>query len=157
MAKKLTTYFDFAEDDYQYLLEDYNKGRVTNYMGASAQNTCERYLKYIIEEMYEPHNNDEIDEKAAILKVHSLKKLMKFLREYNLCNISKEEYISVSAINGFYFSARYPGDDSISVDKEDLDNCMVALDICRNKTLELMIQKNITQSQIEIEDDDYER
>lgn len=37
MGKKLTTYFDFAEDDYQYLLEDYNNGRVANYMGASAQ------------------------------------------------------------------------------------------------------------------------
>lgn len=157
MGKKLTTYFDFAEDDYQYLLEDYNNGRVANYMGASAQNTCERYLKYIIEEMYKAHNDDEIDEKAAILKVHNLKKLMKFLREYELCDITKEEYVSISAINGFYFSTRYPGDESISIDKEDLDNCMIALEICRNKALELIMQKYQTEQQENEIDDDMGR
>lgn len=140
MEKELVTYFDFAEDDYQYLLEDYNNGRVANYMGASSQNTCERYLKYIIEEMFYPQTESEEDNKVNILKKHNLRTLVKFLRKNNLCDFSKDEIAAINAVNGFYYTTRYPGDDSISVDKEDIDDCMEALNICRNKALEIKLQ-----------------
>lgn len=50
MAKELKTYFDFAENNYDFLLAAYEQGLVGNAMGAMAQETCEKYLKHIIEE-----------------------------------------------------------------------------------------------------------
>lgn len=50
MAKELKTYFDFAENNYDFLLAAYEQGLVGNVMGAMAQETCEKYLKHIIEE-----------------------------------------------------------------------------------------------------------
>lgn len=48
MEKKLS-YFDLAEEDYQFLLYDKKGGRVGNIMCSAAQNICERYLKHIID------------------------------------------------------------------------------------------------------------
>lgn len=46
---KTISYFDLAENDYQFLLQDYRSGRVGNILCSSAQNICERYLKYVID------------------------------------------------------------------------------------------------------------
>ena len=48
MEKKLN-YFDMAENDYQFLEDDYARGRYGNVMCYCAQNVCERYLKHIID------------------------------------------------------------------------------------------------------------
>lgn len=140
MGKRLTTYFDFAESDFQYLVEDYRNGRVANYMGALSQNTCERYLKYMIEEKYQPQDSVEAKEKSDVLRTHNLGLLIKFLKRNQLCEFSKEETVVITAVNGFYYTTRYPGDDSISVDQEDMDNCMTALTICRDKALTLNME-----------------
>ena len=154
MGEELKTYFDFAEDDYRYLANDYADGRVANYMGAASQNTCERYLKYIVEECFCPETQTDIDKKKDILKTHSLRKLMKFLQSENLTDFSRQEYSMISTIDGFYFTTRYPGEDSFSVDKQDLDNCMDALNICRTKALDLQMELlNSTQR----ENEDYDR
>lgn len=41
----LKTYYDFAEDDYQYLKEDYERGRIANYMAGMAQIQTSKFLK----------------------------------------------------------------------------------------------------------------
>ena len=43
----------------------------------------------------------------------------------------------MNAVNGFYFTARYPGDESIEVTKEDLDICNDAVFKCRNEIIKL--------------------
>lgn len=41
--EKGLSYFDLAENDYQFLLKDKKEGRVGNIMCSAAQNICERY------------------------------------------------------------------------------------------------------------------
>lgn len=40
-------------------------------------------------------------------------------------------------IDGFYFSTRYPGDDSIEIDGDDVETCNDAIELCRKEVLEL--------------------
>lgn len=39
-------------------------------------------------------------------------------------------------IDGFYFSTRYPGEDSVMLDSEDIEECKEAVEACRRETLE---------------------
>ena len=48
MAKDLKTYYDFADNNFNFLIAAYEQGLVGNAMGAMAQETCEKYLKHII-------------------------------------------------------------------------------------------------------------
>lgn len=45
------TYLDFAENDYKYFMHSYESGYVANNMAANAQNTAEKYLKHLIDNM----------------------------------------------------------------------------------------------------------
>ena len=40
-------------------------------------------------------------------------------------------------IDGFYFSTKYPGDDSIEIDGDDVETCNDAIELCRKEVLEL--------------------
>ena len=45
MAKDLKTYYDFADNDYQFLMAAYEQGLVGNAMGGMAQETSEKYIR----------------------------------------------------------------------------------------------------------------
>lgn len=45
----LNSYFDFAENDFQYFKASYDAGIVANMMGAMAQGICEKYMKHLID------------------------------------------------------------------------------------------------------------
>lgn len=47
---ELRTYYDFALNDYEFLCELKKNGITANSIGAIAQNTCERFLKHLINE-----------------------------------------------------------------------------------------------------------
>ena len=142
------TYFDFAEDDYQYFDHDYKSGRIANYMVSLGQNICERYLKHIIDHFILSQTQQDSDEKANIMHTHSLNKLIKYIEIKNIYTFSDPDKIQIKAIDGFYFSTRYPSDESMDIDKGDLDNCMVAINICRNATIELIQLQQQNNEQI---------
>lgn len=50
-------------------------------------------------------------------------------------NIRKEGK-KVKLIDGFYFSTRYPGEESVMPDSEDIEECKEAVAACRRETLE---------------------
>ena len=131
------TYFDYAEQDYLFLIDDYERGKVGNLMATSAQNTCERYFKHIIEIAVEPQNKEESVYKAEILRTHSLTKLMAFIEAQNIYTFTTADRRLIKSTDGYCFSTRYPGDDSIMVTKEDVDDCMDALERCRSITIEM--------------------
>lgn len=135
------TYFDFAENEHMYLENDYKEGRVADYMGAASQNVCERYLKHIIDECMQPQTQSESEAKLNVLKTHNLIRLVKYLEQQHICHFTREERNTIATIDGFYFTTRYPGDDASSVDKADLDNCMDAMNICRDRAIEMTMQK----------------
>lgn len=121
---KNVTYYDMAENDYQFLTFDHDNGRVGNVMCYVSQNVCERYLKHLIDVYCR-----EIDTTSA-LKTHSLKVLKKFMNE-NLPDFVCD-WRTVMKADGFYFSSRYPGDDSFLVDGDDVEDCWEAVEEVRS-------------------------
>ena len=72
-----------------------------------------------------------------ILRTHSLNRLMKFLKANMGAEFSKNTQTHMRMIDGFYFSTRYPGDDSIEIDGDDVETCNDAIELCRKEVLEL--------------------
>ena len=120
---KSINYLDLAENDYQFLVVDYESGRVGNILCSSAQNICERYLKHVID--VECTTVDT----THVLHSHSLKTLRNFIK----ANVTDFEcdWSKVMQADGYYFSARYPGDDAFMVTKEDVDECWDAVKYVR--------------------------
>lgn len=112
---KEVTYYNFAENDYLYLKANVEEKRVSNAMCSSAQNICERYLKEVIKD-----KADELND-TNIMKTHSLKKIRKFV-EANIPDYECD-WTTVVLADGYYFSARYPGEDSYFVDESDVEIC----------------------------------
>lgn len=117
--KKSLSYYDLAENDYQFLLFDYESGRVGNILCSSAQNICERYLKYLI-------NTECKDiDASVVLHSHSLKVLRKFIKEH-ISDFECDWRIVMQA-DGYYFTTEYPGYDAFLVTKDDIDECWEAV------------------------------
>ena len=157
----LNSYFDFAENDFQYFKASYDAGIVANMMGAMAQGICEKYMKHLISEYYKPDDAIQQKDFENILRTHSLNRLMKFLKGNMGAEFSKNTQTHMRMIDGFYFSTRYPGDDSIEIDGDDVETCNDAIELCRKEVLELerklkngAIRKGIVGA-IDLEDYDY--
>lgn len=133
----LKNYLDFAENDYQYLIASYEAGIVANMMGAMAQGICEKYMKHIISQFTTPSSGTEQLEKEALLKTHNLQRLIRYMESKTDFQFTKETKSLMLQINGYYFSTRYPGDDSIELDKEDIEDCILAAKGCREEVLEM--------------------
>lgn len=134
----LENYFDFAENDYNYFVNSANHGLVANMMAAMAQNICEKYMKHLINEFYEPQTLADEKDLEKILHTHNLNGLIKFLRNNLEVSFSKEAKTQMNVINGFYYNTRYPGDESFEVDKEDIEDCMKAITLCRKEIVEFI-------------------
>ena len=132
----LSSYFDFAENDFQYFKASYEAGIVANMMGAMAQGICEKYMKHLVSEYYKPDNSIQKKDFENILRTHSLNRLMKFLKENMRMEFSKSTQTYMRMIDGFYFSTRYPGDDSIEIDRDDVEMCNEAVKMCRKEIME---------------------
>ena len=118
--EKNVNYYTFAENDYLFLKANMEEKRVSNAMTSIAQNICERYLKHLIEKYCVETDC------TNVLKTHSLKKILRFMEE-NIPDfqIKKEKVILA---DGYYFSARYPGDESFFANKEDVRICWDAVE-----------------------------
>lgn len=140
--KKLSTYKDFADNSYSFFMYAYDNNQLFNEMGFVAQNICERYLKHVILEFAEPEDDLESLVKTKVLRSHNLKVLMNYLRDEMKLTLSDELINKLNSINGFYFSTRYPGEDSITLTWNDLDDCASAIKFCKEFTESVMIQLN---------------
>lgn len=136
----LKSYKDFADNSYQYFMFAYENDQLFNEMGSMAQNICERYLKHIISEYAEPETEKEAMEKERALRSHNLRILTHYLRKKMDLSMPKDLIQALNSVNGFYFSTRYPGEDSITMDREDLEDCAKALKQCRHYVEELIEQ-----------------
>jgi len=133
----LETYFDFADNDFQFFKQNYEAGIVANAMGSLAQSICERYMKHIVSELYSPQNVDTQNKMMRVLRTHNLNNLINFLRNSMGIEFSPECETEMRIIDGYYFTTRYPGEDSILLDSRDLSHCMRAVSLCRKETLNI--------------------
>ncbi len=134
----MTSYLDFAENDYKYFMTSYEHGIVANAMAADAQEICEKYMKHVIDKYFKPETEEEQTEYDIHMRTHNLNKLMRFLDQRMGLNFDREVKAEMQIINGYYFTARYPGDESIEVTKEDLDVCADAVEHCRESILKMI-------------------
>ena len=121
------SYFDLAENDYQFLRHDRDAGRVGNIMCSAAQNICERYLKHIIDVYVQDTDT------TKVLQTHSLRVLRRFIRE--VLPDFQIRWNTVLQADGYYFSTRYPGNEAFIVDKEDVDECWEAVEETRSAVI----------------------
>lgn len=121
------SYFDLAENDYQFLKYDRDTGRVGNIMCSSAQNICERYLKHVIDTYVQD------SDATKVLQTHSLRVLRRFIREH--LPEFQIRWNTVLQADGYYFSTRYPGSEAFLVDREDVDECWEAVEETRDAVI----------------------
>ena len=121
-----------------YFSHSYESGFVANAMAADAQEICEKYMKHLINTYFVPESEQEQNEFDTIMRTHNLMKLIRFLEtnmDLHFPNGTKKD---IQIINGYYFSAQYPGDESIEVTQEDLDLCAEAVKNCRTAIFEFI-------------------
>lgn len=129
MAMK--TYFDFAENDFRYFMDSHARGVVANAMAADAQEICEKYMKHLLNEYFDPETPEQDADYSTVMRTHNLIKISRFMEEALDFQLSSGTKSELRQINGYYFTARYPGDESIEVEKEDLELCASAVTHCR--------------------------
>lgn len=151
MAMK--TYLDFAENDYLWFVNSYQNHFVANGMAAQAQEICEKYMKHVIDTYHKPvTSQEEQTELEGTMRSHNLLKLQRYMETHTDFSFHAETKKLLRGINGYYFSARYPGDESLEVTKEDIDLCSVAVETCRDNILEILREaerENIPQNNLE--------
>ena len=155
----LETYFDFAENDFNYFTQSYRAGIVANMMGAMAQGICEKYMKHIITEYDPVETSQEESKHNKILSTHSLDRLMKYLDKKMELPFGTDAKNAMKIIDGYYFSTRYPGDDSIELDQSDIEQCAIAINLCREEVLNMIKEiEELEESNEEpsVSDDDFE-
>lgn len=138
---ELKTYYDFALDDYNLLCELRKNGITANSIGAISQNTCERFLKHLINE-FVPVNEDNRNYITDILTTHNLNRLVYFWNEFSENRITNDVSEKLKRINGFYFSTKYPGDDCQTLTKEDISTCYDAVEACK-RTVDEICRKEV--------------
>ena len=117
--EQIKTYYNFALNDYIFLQESVESGLVYNGMCSMAQNCAERFLKHIIEPFATIQNN------TTIMRANDLTTLKSFITA-NLSEFTGE-WGKIMLCNGYYFSARYPGNNAIFAKEQDVKDCWLAV------------------------------
>lgn len=134
MESKIT-YFTRAENDFQFLHFAYNNNRIDDAMAYLSQNICERYLKHVIDVFCR-----DVDT-SNVLRTHSLRVLSKFIKQ-NMLNFDCD-WNKILKCDGYYFSARYPGNDAVEVDKDDIQDCWEAVVETRTSVISFLEKNSI--------------
>ena len=138
MAGRMNTYAEFAENDYKFFRQSYDSGNKGSALAALGQSICERYLKHIISECAHPENESEAVSKESVLRTHSLRRLMRYISGDMGIDIPDETESALDRIDGFYFTTRYPGDDSFIPTERDIDRADKAVHLCRDFVFQTM-------------------
>ena len=138
---ELKTYYDFAENDYRFIKEVHSKGIMANSLGAMCQNTCERYIKHLIN-TYIKINSKNQDEITSILSTHNLRRLLSYWNEHSKYPFDEETIDLLENINGYYYSTKYPGDDCQTLDEVDVMECVKAIDACKENVDKIINKLN---------------
>lgn len=133
-------YYGFAENDYQFFKGAYETGLKGAALAALGQSICERYLKHLIDEYANPENEVESSMKQTALRTHNLKKLQRYIQNDMGISIPEDVQDQLDRIDGFYFTTRYPGDDSFVPTERDIDNTWAAVQVARGFTNEVIHQ-----------------
>ena len=116
--EKRISYYDYAENDYNYLKDSVEECRFANMLASASQNTCERYLKHVIDITLGK------DADTRVMHTHSLSVLLRYIEE-NIKDFDIDEDIVLRA-DIYYYNTRYPGDDSFIANEKDIRKAFAA-------------------------------
>lgn len=97
-----------------------------------AQSSCERYLKYLVDDYDFADVYSHAKAHDEILHTSSLKDLLCYLNEHLPVTINGNLEHMLTSIDGFRITARYPVDGSIKACHLDVDTCYNALLSCKD-------------------------
>ncbi len=121
---KLNSYLGMADNDYAYAKGGMETGRMLgNFNGVAsiAAQAAEKYFKALIEKCF-----IDDDDTITLLHSHNLRSLYnKIITKYSLQTSSKD----CKWLGDFYFDARYPGDNFVTVNEEDAEECLQILEL----------------------------
>lgn len=108
-------YFAIALEDRKWFKASLEWDGGYNRQVLDCEQISEKYMKGVIEQI-----DIDFREKADLLKTHNLKRLGLVINNNLGTKLNLE---SLAYLKDFYFEARYPGDEFISVTKEMRDRC----------------------------------
>lgn len=152
----MKTYYEYAQNDYDFLIDTIKEDAAWNLVCASSQKVCERFLKHIIDTYFEAKSNEDVESLNEIMKTHSLKKLIRFLESNMDIQIEEDLKTSFNAINGFYFEMSYPGEDSFFATKEDTKLAIETMKQCKIFIDNLILEIEQEKEQSKESDEDKE-
>jgi len=137
----MKTYLDIADNDYLFFCDiDETKPHNFNNYCATAQSICEKYLKHLVNEYCRPENDGEEKLRQDALRTHSIRKLYTYIkRAIPSCSM---DFTSILKSDGYYFSARYPGDNYFDTTEEDVENCKNAVKSCKVEVEKFIMRIN---------------
>lgn len=127
------SYKSLAENEYLYMkasIEIARKLGNYNILAAQCAQICEKYLKAIIaEKLIMDANNKEL------LQSHNLRSILSKIKEVYPMEVALRE---VKYVGDFYFDARYPGENFITVDEEAINDCIEITESVRRSSLKIL-------------------
>lgn len=156
-------YLSFAEKDYKHIMWAYGLGCRDEVLAPLGQNTCEKYLKDLITKWYTPADTHESRHEQDVLRSHNLRVLTDFISNDMGIQIPDDVQELLNPMSAYYFSCRYPGDESFFPTEEDATLAKNAVVATREFVLSVereleafRDQRNAEQDQDEREEDPYD-
>ena len=126
------SYLDFAENDYQFFMQCYRAGFVSNAMAVTASQAIEKYLKHLVVVSTGCNMRNMPDWVGN----HNIPRMMDELYKRNLVDIDYATHRAIETIKRYFYAARYPDlPDSLIVGVNEIEQCKLGLIICRNLTM----------------------
>ena len=144
-------YLDFAKNDYMFFRTAYDTGNKGGTLTIVGQNICQCYIKHIISEYSEPENRQEMDTKESVLRTHSLNRLMHYCVDYMNLSIPEELENALILADSYYFTSRYPGEDSFIPTERDVEKVNTAVELTREYTLQVCREFDFIEQDMEQE------
>ena len=134
--EKLNSYLGIARNDYLYAKNAMSTGKeIGNFNGVAAlcAQSGEKYLKAVIEKCF-VDDGDVMD----LLHSHNLRSLYnKIITKFNM-NVSSKD---CKWLGDFYFDARYPGDNFVTVNEEDAQECLRIVELLETDVRALITEE----------------
>jgi HEPN domain-containing protein len=107
----MKTYKKIAEEDFESAKKLIGF-EMWNNAGQLLQQACEKQLKGWLEE------NNKLD--ISLARTHNLRKLLREIGGY-----AEDFYKNATLVENYYFDTKYPGDDYLELNEQDIDTAVV--------------------------------
>ncbi len=136
MEAKMNSYLGRGHSDYLYAKAGMSVGEeYGDYNGVASMcaQATEKYLKAVVEQCV------FTEEAVTLLKSHNLRAILNAIKsEFSDFDVNSRD---MKWLGDFYFDARYPGDNFVTVSREDALECLDMTEQVEKAVIELLLQE----------------